>query len=102
MSHSHDFPTTEVDVTLEWCQCYGEFTYNSNGNAVPTTGVLNKLLMSHWNGVKITGVLYRCCRIGETSRTCYVSLSMNDSRKPDHFNVDTFDVNKHPYSRSLS
>ena len=45
-----------VDVTLEWCHYYGEFTSNSNSklmshsNAVPTTEVL----VAHSNGVPTT------------------------------------------------
>ena len=61
-----------LDVTLERCQYYGEFTSNSSGklmshsNVVPTTGVLiahsNGVLttdefMSLLNGVSITGDL---------------------------------------------
>ena len=86
-----------VDVTLEWCQITG----------VPTTEELMSLLngvstrgdlMTHSDGVPATGVdvtkvitmchftqclIYRCRRIGDSSRTGHVSLSMNDSRKPD-------------------
>ena len=99
----HDVPITEswrriqmlssprgIQFTLEWCPNLGELTSRR-------LLFLKKKMVTLWHWKTSVNLLYHCHQNSDTSRSWHVSLSINESEKRHHFNVDTSDVNNHSH-----